>query len=123
MFGNTYHWFIIDKASDKDIENLLSTLELSLDTTITLAQKPSDEENDFSLYDIYNPGFGFGGQMQKKYLGKWNHRLKFDWNKFAGLNKLGRRLNLTGVVLKAKVVVCYIFHYIFILNLMAILNN
>ena len=60
----------------------------------------------FQIYDVFNPGKIFGGQLNISLIGIWN-----DYSGFVFYSKLDKKLrwNLNGLTLKTRGLVCVFF--------------
>ena len=89
--------------------NLLRKLPLSINTEMTLALL---EPENCILYDVYNPSYRHGGQLNVTYMGYWKNQkgLKLELNQY----KYERRKNFNGLYLNFSIVVMHKYMYKYI---------
>lgn len=72
--------------------NILKKVHLAVNSEVTLALKKFE---NFILYDVYNPSYRHGGQLNVTHVGFWSYHegLKVEFNQY----KYNRRRDLNGL--------------------------
>lgn len=98
-FNASYFWLMISNNYNSSVQ-LLRQQNINLDAEITLAIV--DDNNNFALFDIYNPSFKYNAQLVITEKGTYNDadgmRITLKGS------KLSMRKNLQGIVLNAGIV-------------------
>lgn len=112
-----HHWIILDTSEDHQMTNLFHNMNFHINTVLTLI-KPgkSISPSIYNLYEVYNTGYEFNGELKIKILGSWTPNNKFSWNKYAKKNLIERRSDLSGVILQSMVVVSIKINYIYLIK-------
>ena len=90
MFEELHNWLIIGTDLNKTLE-LINDWAFSLSTDFFIALV---KENNYQLYEIYNPGKHRGGTLNVSFIGYWNSQNGFSNN--VNINKK-LRWNLNGL--------------------------
>lgn len=100
-YNISYFWLSIANGSQIP-KNILKPLPLTIDSEFTLAL--ADEINDhYELYDVYNPSYRHGGELNVTYSGYWNEQEGLK--NFLQQYKYLRRQNLNQMTLNVSIVV------------------
>lgn len=81
--------------------DLFGSLPLSINAEVTVAL--SQKNQSYELYDVYNPSYRHGGELNVTYMGHWNVEdgLRLELTQY----KYNRRGDLQGMNLNFSVVV------------------
>ncbi|XP_049876616.1 glutamate receptor-like [Pectinophora gossypiella] len=93
MLKNSFKWFIITENL-LETRNVLSQYPIEIDSDVIIIYR--EEEKFYRFYEAYTTGFYTHGSFYVKRIGYWNSSLHLEDK---------RRTNLSGVLLKAMVVV------------------
>ena len=94
MFDELYFWLIIGSNLNDSI-GMIDDFSFGLSTDFCIAIE--DNEN-YILYDVYNPGKMIGGKLNVSMIGNWN--ITSGFNFYVNFDKVSR-WNLNGLSLKA----------------------
>jgi len=103
MFNCSYFWLMFDNDVTHSF-NILQNENINVDAEITLAINTSEIFFDYHLYDVYNTNFLRGSKLNVTTLGNWN--LKNGFNLSMTQNKIARRANWNGILLRGVLTVC-----------------
>ena len=102
-FNESYFWLLHTTAGDRLPLELLDRLPLSVNAELTLAVRGNGSTDRFELYDVYNPSYRHGGELNVTEMGYWKAGQGVH-NKLTQY-KYKRRGDLRGMYLNFSIVV------------------
>ena len=100
MFEEPFYWLILGSTLNKSLQ-LINDNSFGLSTDVVIAIY---EDNNYILYDIYNPCKIHGGILNVTMLGTWNNKSGFGFPlKFEKMDRWNLRnmtLRISGLVRK-----------------------
>ncbi|XP_046753140.1 uncharacterized protein LOC124416256 [Diprion similis] len=100
-FNESYSWLLV--TNETMPRTLLSTLPLTIETELVVALLVADDT--FELYDVYNPSYRHGGDLNVTYMGKWNIQQGLTVN--LTQYKYQRRGDLRGLSLNVSIAITH----------------
>ncbi|KAJ3637570.1 hypothetical protein MTP99_001018 [Tenebrio molitor] len=101
-FYETYHWLVLSSSTAQDDSiNFLKVAPLNINSDVNLVVL-SNETDEWTVFDAYNPASNHQGQFRTTHLGHYNRKNGFKIRTRS--NKYWTRKNMTGVQFKSAVV-------------------
>ncbi|XP_068895605.1 ionotropic receptor 75a-like [Tenebrio molitor] len=101
-FYETYHWLVLSSSTAQDDSlNFLKVAPLNINSDVNLVVL-SNETDEWTVFDAYNPASNHQGQFRTTHLGHYNRKNGFKIQTQS--NKFWTRKNMTGVQFKSAVV-------------------
>jgi hypothetical protein len=94
IFNASYHWLMLHDDLD-NAKDLLRPQNINWDAEITLTVE-QDNETEYRIYDVYNPSYERGGQLNVTFKGVWNSTIR-ELTQFRIPNKNIHRRNMFGL--------------------------
>ncbi|XP_066142429.1 ionotropic receptor 75a-like [Euwallacea fornicatus] len=100
VFDSKHFWLVLHNSTDP--QQLFKYVNLNIESEIKVAHPIPRESKNFSIYDVYNPAYGRGGELRASKVGFFDYverYVEYDMG-----NKYEKRRDLSGVQFRTGVV-------------------